>query len=264
MSENTIQLEKEKGRKGKDTSKSSLLGETQAICMPSNKKKLDIGKLIPFNIQGNKTELLANSIGGLVENAARESDRVIDAFGGTGAYIHYLRDNGNDKPMLLNEFDPYRFVTHKQLRDNPFGVSTVVEYYVNKLKKMVDQFEDGEEFGPVAKATQKDIVSFLQKEAERLIEPGQNLTKSYKLKLTIKMKNSPVLAGLYLVMQNQKFGYRSIQADASRVGLKKVMGHHEIRTIAKAKQKVRLFRLGRSILFDPKKRFMQLVKECEM
>ncbi len=67
MSENTIQLEKEKGRKGKDTSKSSLLGETQAICMPSNKKKLDIGKLIPFNIQGNKTELLANSIGGLVE-----------------------------------------------------------------------------------------------------------------------------------------------------------------------------------------------------
>ena len=251
---------KKQSNKGNDTSKSELLEKTPSICMPSNKKKIDIGKLLPFNIQGNKTELLANSIGRLVENAANNSDRVIDAFGGTGAYLHYLRDNGNNKPMLLNEFDPYRFVTHKQLRDNPFGVYISADYYMNKLKNMVDQFKDGEKFGPDAEATQKEIVSLLQKEAERLIEQGQNITESYKRKSQVKMKNTPVLAGLYLVMQNQKFGYRSIQADASREGLKKVMTHHEIRTIIKERGKVRLFRLGRSILFDPKQRIYAVSK----
>ena len=216
--------------------------------------------MLPFNIQGNKTELLTNSIGGLVEKAANTSCRLIDAFGGTGAYTHYLRDSGNDKPMILNEYDPYRFVTHKQLKDNPLGVSIVTEYYMDKLKKMVDQFEDGEEFGPAAEATKKDIVAFLQKEAERLIKPGQNLTESYKHKLPVKMKNTPELAGLYLAMQNQRFGYRSIQADASREGLKKVMDRYEIRTIAKEKQKIRLFRSGKSILFEPRERINAVSK----
>jgi len=253
MSEKITQFKKE--RKGNDTSKSELLEKTQRICMPSSKKKSDIGKLLPFNIQGNKMELLAKSIGGLVENAAKNSDRVIDAFAGTGAYAHYLRNSGNDKPMLLNEFDPYRFVTHKQLKDNPFGVLIAMQYYVNKLKIMVGQFEDGEEFGSAAKAKQKEIAAFFNKEAERLIESGQNLAEFFKNKSPVKLKNTPELAGLYIVMQNQKYGYKSIQADASRKGLKKVMGPAEVLTIVKVQnKKVKLFRTGKNTIFNPRER----------
>lgn len=252
---------KKQFNKGNDASKSDLLEKTQRICMPSNKKKTDIGKLLPFNIQGNKMELLAKSVGGLVEKAASNSDRVIDAFAGTGAYVHYLRDSGNDKPMLLNEFDPYRFVTHKQLKDNPFGVLIAMEYYVNKLKKMVDQFEDGEEFGSDAKAKQEEIRDFFHKEAERLIEPGQIRTEFFENKLPLKLKNTPELAGLYLVMQNQRYAYRPIQADASREGLKKVMGYAEILTIVKDKNnKVKLFRTGKRTIFNPRERIYAVSK----
>ena len=245
---------KKQSNKDNETTRSSLLEKTQIIDMPSNKKKIDIGKLLPFNIQGNKTELLANNIGGLVEKAASRSDRIIDAFGGTGAYIHYLRDSGNDKPMLLNELDPYRFVTHRQMKDNPLGVSIVTEYYMDKLKKMVDQFKDGEKFGPAAKATQKDIVALFQKEAERLIEPGQNLTESYKHNLPVKMKNTPEVAGLYIVMQSQRFGYRPIQADATPTGLKPVMGSGELETIGERNKTIRKFWHGKSFIFDSRER----------
>ncbi|MBW2643925.1 MAG: hypothetical protein JRC89_11305, partial [Deltaproteobacteria bacterium] len=109
--------------------RSSLLEKTQRICMASNKKKMDITDLLPFNLLGNKAELLADSIGGLLKRGAKSSDRIIDAFAGTGAYIHYLKDSGNDNPMILNEFEPFRFVTHKQIKDNPLSVSFGVKYY---------------------------------------------------------------------------------------------------------------------------------------
>lgn len=240
--------------KDNETTGSSLLEKTQTIDMPSNKKKMDIGKLLPFNIQGNKTELLANSIGGLVEKAASRSDRVIDAFGGTGAYIHYLRDSGNDKPMLLNELDPYRFVTHRQLKDNQSVVHIATEYYASKIKQMTDQFEKGAKFGSAAKATQKDVVGFFQKEAERLIEPGQNLTESYKHNSPVKMKNTPEVAGLYIVMQSQRFGYRPIQADAAPTGLKPVMGFGELETIGMRNKVIKKFWHGKSFIFDSRER----------
>ncbi len=128
--------------KERDISKSNLLGKTQRICMPSNKKKMDITDLLSFNLLGNKTELLADSIGGLLKKGVKNSDRVIDAFSGTGDYIHYLRNSGNDKPMVLNEFDPYRFVTHKQIKDNPLAVSFAVKYYQEKVSNRVTHLKN--------------------------------------------------------------------------------------------------------------------------
>ena len=86
------------------------------------KRKMEYLKLLPFNIQGNKAELLTNGLGDLVLKAANSSEHVIDAFAGTGLYIHFLRAEGFKKPMILNEFDSYRYITHKQIKDNPIGV----------------------------------------------------------------------------------------------------------------------------------------------
>ncbi len=114
MSNNQNLLKKEKEAEAKKqvktangTSNSLLLEKTQRICMPSDRSKMDITDLLPFNLLGNKAELLADNIGGLLENGAKNSNRVIDAFSGTGAYIHYLRDSGNDQPMIIR-FIPLR------------------------------------------------------------------------------------------------------------------------------------------------------------
>lgn len=191
---------------------------------------------------------MAKSIGGLVENAAASSERVIDAFGGTGAYIHYLRDCGIDKPMIYNEFDPYRYITIKQLRDNPIGVRISAQYYLGKLTSMLSRFKDNDIFGSDAKATQQTIRDFFQSEAERLIEPGQDYIELNKNGLPVRMKNTPEVAGLYLVMQNQRYGYRPIQADASLSGLKKTMRSAEVETLSKRKNKILLLGRGRNYL----------------
>ena len=158
MSNNQNLLKKEKEAEAKKqfntangTSNSLLLEKTPRICMPSNKKKMDITDLLPFNLLGNKAELLADSIGGLLKNGAKNSDRIIDAFAGTGAYIHYLKDGGIDKPMILNEFDPFRFVTHKQIKDNPLSVSFAVKYYQEKVSNKVKHLKHGDPFDSVAK-----------------------------------------------------------------------------------------------------------------
>jgi hypothetical protein len=91
----------------------------------------------------------------------------------------------------------------------------------------------------------------LHKEAERLVEPGQYFDELFLDNKPVKMKNTPETAALYIVAQNQKFGYRPIQADATAKGLKKIMNYHEIRTIVKEKnQKIKKFRVGREILFN--------------
>jgi len=214
------------------------------------KRKQELLNLLPFNIQGNKAHLLTNGLGNLVLGAASTSERVIDAFGGTGLYVHFMRANGIDIPMILNEFDSYRYITPFQIKVNPLGVRLAAEDYLGRLVDMVDQFQDDDIFGPTATAKKQDIVDFLQSEAQKLLEPGQNLSDLAENKKPVKMKNTPELAGLYIVMQNQKWGYRPIQADATLEGLKKVMTHPELRTLVNEKGKIKKFRLGKKILFN--------------
>lgn len=233
------------------------------ICMPSALSKMDITDLLPFNLLGNKAELLADNIGGLLEKGAKNSDRVIDAFSGTGAYIHYLRDSGNDKPMILNEFDPYRFVTHKQIKDNPLAVIFGVKYYQEKVSKKVKHLKNGDRFDSAAREARKNVVDYMQKEADRLIQPWQNITELEDLKLPLKMKNTPELASLYIVMQNQRHEYRPINSDISVKGLKRVMTYGQNKTVANQKEKIKLFRTGGRILRNPRKRILSVSKRLQ-
>jgi hypothetical protein len=215
-------------------------------------------ELVPFNLQGNKAALLTNGLGQLVLAAAQSSERVIDAFAGTGLYTHYIRDNGIDRPTVVNEYDPFRFITHQQLRDNPVGVVLAVEYYVRRLSKIIERFNAGDSFGPEAKAAQAEVANFFQQQAERLAEPRQNISDLASKKAPVKMKSTPELAGLYLVMQNQVYANRSIQADATSRGLMKIMTRAEVMTIVNDGGKVKKFRLGRKYLFNSRERFLSV------
>ena len=187
--------------------------------------------------------------------AAKSSERIVDAFAGTGLDTHFLRANGVNQPVILNEYDPFRYITHHQLRDNPVGVVLAVEHFVGRLCKMVERFNDGDTFESRAKAAQGYVANFFQQQAERLIEPGQNLPDLSLKKMPVKMKATPELAALYLVMQNQTYANRSIQADATSKGLMKIMSRAEVMTIVNDRNKVKKFRLGRKYLFDSRGRF---------
>ena len=254
---------KKQSNKGHEVSKSKLLEKTQRICMPSNKKKMDITDLLPFNLLGNKAELLADSIGGLLKNGAKNSDRIIDAFAGTGAYIQYLRSCGNDKPIILNEFDSFRYITHKQVKDNPLSVSYAAEYYHEKISNKVKHLKNGDRFDSVAEEARKNVVDYMQKEAERLIQPWQNITELNEHKLPLKMKNTPELASLYIVMQNQRHKYFSINADISVKGLKRVMTYGQNKTVTNEKGKIKLFRTGGRILRNPRERILSVSKRLK-
>jgi hypothetical protein len=219
-------------------------------------KKEELLELIPFPIQGNKAALLTKGLGQMVLAAAKSSERIVDAFAGTGLYTHYLRENGVGHPAILNEYDPFRYITHQQLKYNPLGVVLALEYFVEKLCEMVKGLNDGDIFGPDAEAAQACVAGFFQKQAERLIEPGQDLPSLSLKKLPVKMKSTPELAALYVVMQSQIHSNRSIQADATSNGFKKVMSRAEVRTIVNEHNKVKKFRLGRKYLFDSRDRFL--------
>ncbi len=249
--------------KEKDISNNRLLEKTQEICMPAIKTKMDITDLLAFNLAGNKSELLSDNIGSLVEIGAKNSDRIIDAFAGTGAYIHYLRDSGIDKPMILNEFDPFRFVTHKQIKDNPLSVSFAVKYYQEKVSNKVKHLKHGDPFDSVAKEARKNVVDYMQKEADRLIQPWQKIIELKGHKLPLKMKNTPELASLYIVMQNQRHKYYPINADISVKGLKQVMTYGQNKTVTNEKGKIKLFRTGGRILLNPRERILSVSKRLK-
>jgi len=261
MSDNTTQFEKEK--KGKGARKSSLFEETQAICMPSDKSNMDITDLLAFNLLGNKAELLADSIGGLVEIGANTSDRIIDAFGGTGAFLHYLKDMGLDKPMILNEFEPLRYITYKQVKDNPLSVSFAVEYYHGKVSDKVKHLKNGDRFDSVAEEARRNVTDYMNEENKGLVQPWQNFDELSELKTPAKRKNTPELAGLYIAMQNQMLKYRSINSDATEKGLKQDMTPGRNATVAYENGKVRLFRTGGRILRNPRKRILSVSKRLQ-
>jgi len=243
------------------------LAKTEEIRMPSDLSKDKITQLIPFNMQGNKTHLLADSTGGAVLAAARKSDRVIDAFGGAGTYVHFLRACGVDKPMLLNEYDPFRYITHSQLKHNPLSVTYSLEDYVEELKGIVSHLEDGATFDEQAAAAQGAVVDFLQKEADRLVFPWQDFGHLSENGMPVSMINRPELAALYILIQCQKRMYRPVQADADPTGLKPVMNATETETVVNSGNKIKLFYHGKKFLFDAEDRIKaisQRLKDVEI
>ncbi len=121
----------------------------------------------------------------------------------------------------------------------------------------------GDEFGLAAEETRKKVVDFMQKEADRLVERGQNIPELDEHSSTVKLRNTPPVAALYIVMQNQKQNYFSINADASEEGLKQVMRYVQNKTIAKEDGKVVLNRTGGRILRNPRKRILSVSKRLQ-
>ncbi|QTA82746.1 SAM-dependent methyltransferase domain-containing protein [Desulfonema limicola] len=227
--------------------------EYSTIDFPSTKTKKHICDLMPFNIQGNKSELLTKHLGGLVERVADKAKRIIDPFCGTACYIHYLRDSGNKQPVIINEFDPLRYITHYQIQNNPDTVIEAVKGYVDAIKNDLEKIDVNKIDEKGVRREQEKIANMFQHEAEKHLIPGQNFKEMVENKEPAKFINCPELAGLYLVIQLQYPLYRPIKADVNLSGLKPLIRPSEIELICIRYGKVKIFNRGKTRLFNPEK-----------
>ncbi|MCP4297555.1 MAG: site-specific DNA-methyltransferase [Proteobacteria bacterium] len=105
-------------------------------------------------------------------------------------------------PIIQN----LKFIVARQIKKNPIGVKIALKFYVNKVSEIkrrhsvVDIFEDNEN------ALRNDLSDFFRKEARRFVEPNKNGGKGSKAKIEIRIKNTPKVAGLCLVIKNTVHG----------------------------------------------------------
>jgi len=182
----------------------------------AKERKRLIGRLMPFNIQGNKADLLAKGLGGVIERAAKGTRRIIDAFAGTGAYTHYLRSKGLGHPGdILNEFDPLRYITHKQLKENPKEVAREAARTLREVRELLKDAREGERFTEKHEAIRRQVADYFQRRLRGLVAPGESLRQRARAGEAVEMQDTPETAGLYLILQNQSFNFLPVQAEVS-------------------------------------------------
>jgi hypothetical protein len=105
-------------------------------------------------------------------------------------------------PIIQN----LKFIVSQQMNENPIGVKIALKFYVNKVSEIkrshsvVDIFEDNE------KTLRNDLTDFFRKEARRFVEPNNNGYSGSETKIEIRIKNTPEVAGLCLVIKNTVHG----------------------------------------------------------
>jgi len=191
-----------------------LAGPTDPAVIKNRKR--EIGKLMPFNIQGNKSDLLAKGLGALMERAAKGTRRMIDAFAGSGTYTHYMRSRKiANQGDILNEFEPLRYIAHKQLRDNPEAVAAEADRVVADLRKLTAPIREGEPFSDTHDRIRQQVAAYFQGRLRALVVEGESLNERGRTGEPVEMVDSPETAGIYLVLQNQSFNFLPVQAEVS-------------------------------------------------
>jgi hypothetical protein len=216
------------------------------------KKKVD--SVLPFNIFGNKSHLIANSIGVMMENAAKSSRRVIDAFAGSGGYTHYLSEMGAlPKGSILNEYDPMRTIAHKQIKENPDAVIKAAQGFEDYVSAKLNELERpiiGENKRlEAAKKIRQELTNWAREQLKAHAMPGQDFVAKGRNNEPIEMQDTPETAGMYYFLQNQSFRYKPIQSDANRNGEFIVHGFAFVDTDKKT-GKVKKFVSGKRYLKD--------------
>lgn len=181
--------------------------------------KDEVSALLPFALQGNKSHLLAESIGKLVESASSGGRRFIDAFGGAGRYTHYLAHNGKlPTGSILNEFDPMRSIAHKQIQKNPEQVRAtamkLADYVRARIAALPSEEHPKERLKDALKL-RDELGLWAKGLLRRQIAPGQNMEEKAKSGQPVEMIDNPFTAGLYYFLQRQTYSSLPLQSDAS-------------------------------------------------
>lgn len=211
-----------------------------------NQRKKDITRLLPFIMQGHKSELLARGLDVVVDKAAQTSRRVIDAFAGSGTYTHYVRSKGmGHEGDILNEYDPLRHITHKQIKENPAEVGREAQRTLDAIKRLTDTIRDGEPTSEKHISIRREVTKYFQDRLAKLVVPGQRRPARFRTGEVTEMQDSPETAGLYIILQNQAFQTASIQAELGAKGFRLPVG-----VVVNKKGKVKKFIHNREQTFN--------------
>ena len=105
-------------------------------------------------------------------------------------------------PIIQN----LKLIVEQQIKENPIGVTIALKYYVNKVSEVKSRHSDVDIFEDSEKEVRSDLTDFFKNEARRFVEPNKKGSGGLETKIEIRIKNTPEVAGLCLVIKNLVHG----------------------------------------------------------
>jgi len=135
--------------------------ETQEIDSSIAIPRTEVRKYRPYPLMGNKEQLISQKgYHEIIKKGVEESDRVIDAFMGTGVNSNILPLITDKKiPVIKNEFNKFRYNVYKALHENPEAVIDGVKKHIETIENIHRQHE-------LYKEAKKEITNYFKEHIE--------------------------------------------------------------------------------------------------
>ena len=100
-----------------------------------------------------------------------------------------------------------KLIVGQQLRNNPIGVKIALKYYANKISEIKRRYSVVDIFEEKEKGIRNNLSEFFRREAKRFVAPIKNGAGGSGAKIEIRIKNTPEVAGLCLVIKKLGQGF---------------------------------------------------------
>ena len=100
-----------------------------------------------------------------------------------------------------------KLIVGQQLRKNPIGVKIALKYYANKISEIKRRYSVVDIFEEKEKGIRNNLSEFFRREAKRFVAPIKNGAGGSGAKIEIRIKNTPEVAGLCLVIKKLGQGF---------------------------------------------------------
>jgi len=181
--------------------------ETPTLPMSRNPDVLGAAKILPYMLAGNKSHIYAHHHD-MFEAVVQGAPAFVDCFGGAATYLYNLANAGVlPDNSTWNEWEYTRYVTTKQIKENPEGVIAALDALSDRLEQAIPP---GSRAGAEIDATRDAIIDWLNAElrGEHGIAyvPAENAEDAEGRTILL---DTPESAALYLLVQNISYSARA-------------------------------------------------------
>ena len=173
----------------------------------------------------------------LITMGSREGDVVLDPFCGSGTTcmaakmlgrnyvgielspeyreiamkrIDSVKPSGGERKANTDINGPIienlKLIVGQQLRKNPIGVKIALKYFANKVNEIKRRYNVVDIFEEKEKGIRSKLTDFFRNEARRFVEPIKNGAGGSETKIEMRIKNTPEVAGLCLLIKDMVHG----------------------------------------------------------
>lgn len=125
--------------------------------------------------------------------------------------IDYVKPIGGERKIYKDIsgsiIQNLKLIVGQQLRNNPIGVKIALKYYANKISEIKRRYSVVDIFEEKEKGIRSKLADLIRNEARRFVEPIKNGAGGSEAKIEIRIKNTPEVAGLCLVIKKLGQGF---------------------------------------------------------